>query len=191
MCCLINSSHTQVDSQSLSFLQKEGCILPHILMHAKQFGSNIISRRRYGTEMKNKLAEEGWTTCLSWVIPIFLNLCKSWHKVLPKSWFRIQCVTNTTVTMLTICNSELGLRGPEKQAAFKDRGQMHDAVLLHTGLHYWTRTIVNYHPQKSIALWGSILKGTSGVPLITIQASCNSWKHSGKANSTKSKRNFI
>ena len=131
MCCLINSSHTQVDSQSLSFLQKEGCILPDILIHAKQFGSNIISRRRYGTEMKNKLAEEGWTTCLSWVIPIFLNLCKSWHKVLPKSWFRIQCVTNTTVTMLTICNSELGLRGPEKQATFKDRGQMHDAVLLH------------------------------------------------------------
>ena len=41
-------------------------------------------------------------------------------------------MTNTAMTMLTTCNnSELELRGPEKQAAFKDRGQMHDAVLLH------------------------------------------------------------
>ena len=132
MCCLINSSHTQVDSQSLSFLQKEGCILPDILIHAKQFGSNIISRRRYDTEMKKQISR-GRVNNLPFLgnthLPKSLQIFK--HKVLSKSWFRIQCVTNTTVTMLTICNSELGLRGPEKQATFKDRGQMHDAVLLH------------------------------------------------------------
>ena len=122
-------------------------------------------------------------------LPNTLQIFK--HKVLSKSSFRIQCVTNTAMTMLTTCNnSELELRGPEKQAAFKDRGQMHDAVLLHMA------ALLNAHhcelpPTESVALWGSLLKGISGVPLNTIQASCNSWKHSGKANSTKSKCNLI
>ena len=186
MCCLINSSHTQVDSQSLSFLQKEGCILPDILIHAKQFGSNIISRRRYDTEMKNKLAEEGWTTCLSWVIPIFLNLCKSLNT---KFYLSLHSGSNVWQIQQWPCwqfaiqNWDWEVQRSKPRSKIAGKCTMPSFC---TGLHYWTRTNVNCHPQKSIALWGSLLKGISGVPLITIQASCNSWKHSGKANSTKS-----
>ena len=191
MCCLINSSHTQVDSPSP--FSKRGlhtsaytyaCQPIWLQYNCKEtfwhWDEKQISRGRV-----NNLPFLGIDTHLPNTLQIFK------HKVLSKSSFRIQCVTNTAMTMLTTCNnSELELRGPEKQAAFKDRGQMHDAVLLHRA------ALLNAHhcelpPTESVALWGSLLKGISGVPLNTIQASCNSWKHSGKANSTKSKCNLI
>ena len=121
-------------------------------MHAKQFGSNINLRRRFGSEMKNKLAEEGWTTCLSWVlIPIFLILCKSLNT---KFYLSLHSGSNVWQIQQWPCwqlaiiqNWNWEVQRSKLRSKIAGKCTMPSFC---TGLHYWTRTIVNCHPQKAL-----------------------------------------
>ena len=150
MCCLINSSHTQVDSPSP--FSKRGLHTSAYTYACQTIWLQYKFKETFWQWDENKLAEEGWTTCLSWVlIPIFLILCKSLNT---KFYLSLHSGSNVWQIQQWPCwqlaiiqNWNWEVQRSKLRSKIAGKCTMPSFC---TGLHYWTRTIVNCHPQKAL-----------------------------------------